>query len=342
MAVLTTRQYYGHRRAVSARDTRTRSGRRHRALSLFVVGVVALLVAATGVGVLLAEGRRAPTPLLPTVLPTATASYVGLYAQGVPQSYAGVSSFTGVTKVRPNVVSYYSGWFEPFQTRFARSAAEHHAVTLVQIDPTNISVAAIADGRYDGYLLAYAKAVRSFGLGVILSFGHEMNGNWYSWGYRHTAPATFVAAWRHIVRLFRSVGAHNVTWLWTVNVEPKPDPAKLSRLALWWPGKDYVTWVGLDGYYLHPSSQFAQVFGTTVLAVREVTRDPILISETAAVPAAGQPTKIAELFAGVRAYGLLGFIWFDTQVRRVSYQIASPQAVAAFRRAAQTFRVRPF
>jgi mannan endo-1,4-beta-mannosidase len=303
-----------------------------------------VLVAGVGVGMgmRLADRRPARSALLPTVLPTAPASYVGLYAQGAPQSFAGVTSFTGATDVRPNLVSYYSGWFEPFQTGFAQSAAEHHAVTLVQIDPTNVSLAAIAAGRYDPYLVTYAKAVRSFGLGVILSFGHEMNGNWYSWGYRHTPPATFVAAWRHIVRVFRSVGARNVTWLWTVNVEPKPNPAKLSSLALWWPGKDFVTWVGLDGYYLHPSSQFAQVFGSTVLAVREVTRDPILISETAAVPAAGQPAKIKELFAGIRTYGLLGFIWFNAQVRSVSYQIASPQAVAAFRRAAQTYRVHAF
>ena len=45
--------------------------------------------------------------------------------------------------------------------------------------------------------------------------------------------------------------------------------------------------------------------------MRALTLDPILITETAAAPAAGQPAKIADLFAGVRAYGLLGFVWFD-------------------------------
>jgi hypothetical protein len=294
-----------------------------------------------GIRVLLVDGRRAPA-LLPTVLPTAPSSYMGLYAQGAPQSFLGVSSFTGATDVRPNLVSYYSGWFEPFQTSFALAAAEHHAVSLVQIDPTNVSLAEIAAGHYDQYLLTYAKAVRSFGLPVILSFGHEMNGSWYSWGYRHTTPATFVAAWRHVVKVFRGAGARNVTWLWTVNVELKPDPSKISSLKWWWPGKDYVSWVGLDGYYLHPSVQFAQLFGSSVLAVREVTSDPILISETAALPAAGQPAKIAELFAGIRTYGLLGFIWFDAAVRKVSYQISTPQSVAAFRQAARAYRMHVF
>ena len=65
---------------------------------------------------------------------------------------------------------------------------------------------------------AYAKAVRSYRHPVILSFGHEMNGDWYSWGYRHTSPATFVAAWRHIVNAVPPLDARNVTWLWTVNI----------------------------------------------------------------------------------------------------------------------------
>ena len=74
---------------------------------------------------------------------------------------------------------------------------------LVQINPKGINLAAIASGHYDSYLSSYAEAVRSYHRPVILGFGHEMNGNWYSWGYRHTSPADFVAAWRHIVTLFR-------------------------------------------------------------------------------------------------------------------------------------------
>ena len=129
-----------------------------------------------------------------------------------------MTAFAAATGVRPSVVVYYSGWLEPFQVSFAVAAARHDAVPLVQIDPTDVSLAAIASGRYDAYLRSYASAVKAFGARVILSFGHEMNGYWYSWGYQHTSPAVFVAAWRHIVTVFRQQGAGNVTWLWTVNV----------------------------------------------------------------------------------------------------------------------------
>ena len=72
-----------------------------------------------------------------------------------------------------------------------------------------------------------------------------------------------------------------------------------------------MTWVGIDGYYYNSASTFAPLFGPTIAAVRALTHDPILISETAVAPAAGQSAKIADLFAGIRLYGLLGFVWFD-------------------------------
>ena len=61
--------------------------------------------------------------------------------------------------------------------------------------------------------------MRAYRHPVIISFGHEMNGNWYSWGYQHTLPGGVrgrLAAHRH--RVPRSMGASNVTWLWTVNI----------------------------------------------------------------------------------------------------------------------------
>ena len=141
----------------------------------------------------------------------------------------------------------------------------------------------------------------------VLGFGHEMNGAWYSWGYRQAPPKVFVAAWRRIVRVFRAHGATNVTWLWTINVLIHT-PKRFPNPGAWWPGRSYVTWVGIDGYFRTPSVQFAPLFGPTIIKVRELTQDPLLISETGAPPPAGQSAKIAELSAGVREYRLLGFI----------------------------------
>ena len=163
---------------------------------------------------------------------------------------------------------YYSGWFVPFQTRFATTAAENGAVPLVQMNPVGVSIPAIAAGKYDGYLSAYAEAVRAYRHPVILSFGHEMNGTWYNWGYGKTSPTAFVAAWRHIVKLFRALGARNVTWLWTVNIVNDTQHGRIPRQLHWWPGSSYVNWVGIDGYYLKPNWQFAPLFGPTIERAR--------------------------------------------------------------------------
>ena len=165
-----------------------------------------------------------------------------------------------------------------------------------------------------------------------------MNGDWYSWGYRHTSPAVFVAAWRHIVNVFRALGARNVTWLWTVNIindsqqrqDPQPGPVVARQL---------ICDLGGDRRLLPQAGwQFAPLFGPTIAAVRALTGDPILIAETGAVPAAGQPAKIADLFAGIHAYGLLGFVWFDsTNSIGQHFGISSPAAIAAFRKGASTY-----
>jgi hypothetical protein len=109
-------------------------------------------------------------------------------------------------------------------------------------------------------------------------------------------------------------------------------------LRQWWPGSSYVTWVGIDGYYLKPNWQFAPLFGPTIGAVRTLTNAPILIAETGAVPTAGQPEKIADLFNGIRSYGLLGFVWFNTSNSiGQSFGISSSAANAAFHKGASSY-----
>jgi mannan endo-1,4-beta-mannosidase len=263
----------------------------------------------------------------PVARPTGM-SELGIFEPGAPESYGPVAHFTAASGVRPNLDVYYSSWYQPFRPAFVAGAARHGAVTLVQIDPTGIDLAAIAAGKYDTYLRTYAAAVRSCGRKVILSFGHEMNASWYSWGFTHTSPATFVAAWRHTVTLFRAAGARNVTWLWTVNVT---NASPVGPIAPWWPGDDYVTWVGIDGYFYGSSQTFGTVFGPTITAVRAITSDPVLIAETATAPAAGKSAKVASLFAGVRVYGLLGFVWFDADKEQDWRLSDDPAAMAALR-----------
>lgn len=233
--------------------------------------------------------------------------YLGVYEPGVPKSYSGVAQFGRAVGREPNLVSYYSVWGEKFQRQFADTVAAHGATTIIEIDPTNISLAKIAAGVYDPYLTTFANDVAAFRHPIVISFGHEMNGFWYSWGYGHTPASTFVAAWRHIVNLFRDRGANSIIWLWQVNSSnPRTGPVKD-----WWPGSQYVTWVGVSGYYYVPGNTFDNIFNPVVSDIRQFSQAPLLIAETAVGPQAGQSRGIQDLFTGLRMHNYIGLVWFD-------------------------------
>ncbi len=276
---------------------------RYRLVTLigFVIAVTAIAVTSSRITF------RYPPAVHETLAPR-PASYLGVFEPGSPPSYRSIEGFADMAGQTPNLAGYYSGWAEPFKMSFATTMHSHGLIPYVQIDPSFANVAAIADGSQDTYLKSYADSVRDFSHAVVIGFGHEMNGNWYSWGYKSTTPATFVAAWRHIVTVFRAEGADNVTWLWTVNQQERPGSKAISP---WWPGTNYVTWVGIDGYYAKPSDTFPRVFGPTVRQVRNLTTKPILLSETAVSPSSRQFGQIEDLFNGVQSQNMLGLVWFD-------------------------------
>jgi hypothetical protein len=272
-----------------------------------ILAVALAVVAVAVAGSRLARSAGSHPPVAHATLPPKLAAYLGVFEPGVPPSYAAVTQFGQVAGRQPNLIGYYSGWAAPFDASFANMIRKHGVIPFVQIDPTDASVAAIANGTYDEYLRSYADSVSDFGHNVVIGFGHEMNASWYSWGYKHVPPSTFVAAWRHLVTLFRKEGADNVTWLWTLQA----DQPGTGPVASWWPGSHYVDWVGIDGYYYRPSDTFASVFGQTITQVRAFTSRPVLLSETAVGPAADQLVKILDLFRGMAAYKTLGLVWFD-------------------------------
>ena len=258
-------------------------------------------------GSAVAAGPSGPRRVAHASLPATPLHYLGVYAGGVPGSVSGIDQFAVTTGRQPNVALYYSSWQEHFKSSFAQQAYDDGATPAVQIEPFTASLTGIAAGRYDAYLTSYASAVVAFGHAVIIGFAHEPDGSWYPWGAARYSARTWVAAWRHVVGVFRAAGAENVIWLWTMNAQG----ADAAAAGQWWPGAGYVTWIGLDGYYVGPGNTFQSVFGTALAAVGGLGK-PVLIAETAVGPGTGnQAAGITDLFGGVRRDRLLGLIWFD-------------------------------
>ena len=172
----------------------------------------------------------------------------------------------------------------PFNAGLACHVERLGALPLLQINLRHTSVAAIAAGGYSIYLRHFADAVKGMKARIAISVGHEMNGNWYPWGWHHVPAATFVKAWRVIHDAFAQRRCQECDLGLDCEL---PGASPSANPAPWWPGNAYVNWVGIDSHYLRPTDTFANVYGTTITAQSgKFTADPVLIAETAIRPGA--------------------------------------------------------
>jgi mannan endo-1,4-beta-mannosidase len=254
----------------------------------------------------------------------------GVFVAGATASYRPVDAFAKLTRTRPGLVIYYSGWNDPFQVRFAGWAHAHGAVPFVQMEPGGVSLASIAAGRSDSYLRSFAAAVRAYRYPVAVSFGPEANGPFYSWGCAHTPARVYVAAWRHVHSVMATIGARNIIWTWDMNrIYHATCP-----LAARWPGARYVDWIGVDGYWRGRGDTFASVLAPTIRAALRLARKPVIIGETGAADVPQAAGWVRSLFQGAkRTARVIGIVWFNYRDRLGDYQLQDdPAALAQFRR----------
>jgi hypothetical protein len=105
-----------------------------------------------------------------------------------------------------------------------------------------------AAGQFDAYFEGLAQSLVDTGdQNTIIRLGWEFNGTWYPWSLSSTdaadSPSYFIADWRHIVTLMRSVPGADFKFVWNVNRGPEP----LSAVSAY-PGNAYVDYVGIDVY----------------------------------------------------------------------------------------------
>jgi mannan endo-1,4-beta-mannosidase len=136
----------------------------------------------------------------------------------------------------------------------------------------------IAAGAQDEYILRFARSLATFQGRVDVRYAHEMNGTWYPWSHD---PIAYRRAWRHVVDLFRSVGARNVRFVWSVNPSLYLSQARWRRsVRVYWPGRRYVdavgsTMINFGGAKRYPVRRFVP----RLKALRKMYRKPVLLTE---------------------------------------------------------------
>jgi mannan endo-1,4-beta-mannosidase len=139
----------------------------------------------------------------------------------------------------------------------------------------------ILHGVQDRYIRRFARSLKTFRGTVYLRYAHEMNGDWYPWSHE---PRMYVLAWRRLVRLFRSVGADNVRFVWSAN--PNQYQGKrpwLAHLREYWPGARWVDYVGstmIDFGGVRRARYQISRFAPRMQILRRVFGKPLMLTET--------------------------------------------------------------
>ena len=111
------------------------------------------------------------------LLHPAAGKYLGLEADGAPDSLAPVESFAANTGRKPNLIGQYLAWGKPFDTQAVTNAWSYGALYYMAWEPFGTTVSSIAAGTSDGYLKRFAQAVHAFGapVGNLSSAAHKQD-----------------------------------------------------------------------------------------------------------------------------------------------------------------------
>jgi Glycosyl hydrolase family 26 len=234
-----------------------------------------------------------------------------------------VGTFLDWSTTKPSSIVNYANW-----------ANSRKAIPMMDLHPPrDVSLASIAAGSQDAALTADAKALHAWNHPFMLRLFPEMNGPWegYSPGVNGQTSAQFIAAWRHVYRLFQSAGATKVKFVWNPDKEVKGEAYSYRQL---WPGAQYVDWVGLDVYNSNTAAQgtFPSLRDACAQSVKDIRKLsstlPLIVAEVGVANYAGKAHWIKRSLHQMSRMGVKAAVWFN-EVGKSNWRLDSSSAALA-------------
>jgi hypothetical protein len=122
--------------------------------------------------------------------------------------------------------------------------------------PNRHRAAEIAAGRADAGIKKFARAVKALRAPVMIRPWWEFTQAPGKIQYIGS-PREFIRAWKHMVRLFRSVGARNAQFVW----DPQAAAFCNGRAQSFYPGDRWVQWIGGSAVPVDSFRSFDAMFG---------------------------------------------------------------------------------
>ncbi|MFZ0325283.1 MAG: glycosyl hydrolase [Actinomycetes bacterium] len=274
-----------------------------------------------------------PMPVTPTRAQLLRPSGVrfGMYTAQAPFNMSELDMVASRVGKHPDTVGFFLGWDQGFRPDAVVNAWQQGMLpmltweSLPNLPPSvrttvdqDYEMSRILNGDFDAYIDQFARGVKDLGLPLVIRLDQEMNADYYPWSdtISYNQRGEYVRVWRYVVDRFRAIGAdRNVIWLWTPN---RIDDIPQKQIASFYPGDDYVDWVGVDGYWRNKSKtyDFAVTYGRTLALLRALTSKPIFIGEVGATEAGGHKVAwINSFFAELpKNPDIIGFGWFNLTV----------------------------
>ena len=224
------------------------------------------------VNVPIASGPSAPPERGPA--PPSTGAWVGAWVKPEVPTQSG--QIAAVAKFEQNlgrqldVVQVYHQWEDDFPSDADKAFVAQGRTLLLSWNGADTRV--ITSGRYDNAIKARAEQVKALGVPILLRWRWEMNrpnlaGSVWS-------AADYVAAWKHIRKIFTDAGATNAAWVWC----PIATDFGSTDGPAFYPGDGEVEWLCTDVYPGPDYLSFAQV-SAEFLAWAASHDKPVLIGE---------------------------------------------------------------
>ena len=182
--------------------------------------------------------------------------------------------------------------------------------------PTDIDN--ILEGGYDDYIRDFARKVDAFPGKILLRFAHEMNGDWYPWSGARIGAEKYKEMYRYVKDIFDDERVDTAGWVFSINWEDVP-PIAANDMMNYYPGDDYVDYVGIDGYNwgtTQPWSRwmsFYEIFGGIYRRVVNEIGKPVIITEFSSASEGGDKAEwIREAMDQIKRWDMVkGFVLFN-------------------------------
>jgi hypothetical protein len=224
----------------------------------------------------------------------------------------------------PAILHVYARFKAPVPMDTLDSITATGAIPMIDWGCTDLQ--SIVSGQFDSLIQQYAQTLKSYGKPVFLRWYWEFNQNMQSeqlcGGYGD--PSAYVAAWQHVWTIFHDTGASNVAFVWCPGL-------KGGNFAAYYPGDQYVDWIGIDAYDRSykgtTAGDFAGIFGGFYSEWAGHGK-PIMVAETGAIPMQ-QPQYFQSIQSQAPSMPLIkAIVYFDAVGPAADWSLQGPGASA--------------